>query len=94
MQRHLPHRLIGLKLSPTMHFPQWPDGTRLIVDCDAPATQWDTLSLVRLEGCCQLGHLVRTKDMQIFAARLSSKARLLPRNSRFLGRVVAAVIPF
>ncbi len=94
VQPHLPHRFIALKLSPTMHFPQWPDDTRLIVDCDAAAPQWDTLSLVRLDGCCQLGHLVRSKDMQIFAARLSSKARLLPRSSRFLGRVVAAIIAF
>lgn len=87
------HRLIALEVDDAMPSPEWPTGTRLVVNWDARESRWEALMLVHVDGRCLLGHAVETVGTLLFAARLGDPPRAVAGEYRLLGQVVAAVAP-
>ncbi len=88
------HHLIAVCVTPGCPSPEWPEGTRLVVDWDARTPPWEALALIHAEGRCQWGHLTQVGDRLLFASEAGGEFRVLPaREWRILGTAVAAIAP-
>jgi hypothetical protein len=87
------HRLLATVVGEHLAAAEWPAGTRLVVDTETRTPTWDELALIHTEGRCQLGHLTQIADTILFAGERDGDFRVIQREWRILGTVVAGVVP-
>jgi hypothetical protein len=90
---HGDHRLMAVEVTTDLPCPAWPTGTRLVVDRDAGEPRWEAMTLIHVDGRCQLGHVARSEGALLFAGLRDSGPRLLTGELRILGTAICVVAP-